>query len=235
VSQRRVQQIIKRYKETGLEPILGENVGRPFKPYDDQESEIVQEAHARYRFGARMLEVVIRKQYKIRISHNRIHMYLKHQGLAQDDEKKQKRRKWVRYERKHSLSAGHIDWHEWDGNQYQGLRDPGRRIQMVLAGGEFFEINTENSKLVIDQMVEMYWWLCPLRELIMDHGSEFGAHRIHDDGSWSSEFKDHLKKYGIKPILARIKHPQTNGKLERFFGEYSRHRSAFSSLEEFIN
>jgi hypothetical protein len=36
----------------------------------------------------------------------------------------------------------------------------------------------------------------------MDHGSEFGAHRIHEDGSWCSELKDHLKKYGIKPILA---------------------------------
>jgi putative transposase len=78
VSQRRVQQIIKQYKETGREPVLGEKVGRPAKPYDKQESEIVQEAHARYRFSARMLEMVIRKQYKIRISHNRIHMYLKH-------------------------------------------------------------------------------------------------------------------------------------------------------------
>ena len=28
--------------------------------------------------------------------------------------------------------------------------------RMVLAGGEFFEINTDNSKLVIDQMVEWY-------------------------------------------------------------------------------
>ena len=65
---------------------MEEKVGRPFKPYDEQESEIVQEAHARYRFGARMLEVVIRKQYKICISHNRIHMYLKHQGRAKDDE-----------------------------------------------------------------------------------------------------------------------------------------------------
>jgi len=41
VSQRRVQQIIKQYKETGLEPILGEKVGHPFKPYDKQESETV--------------------------------------------------------------------------------------------------------------------------------------------------------------------------------------------------
>jgi len=140
-----------------------------------------------------MLEVVIRKQYNIRISHNRIHMYLKYQGLAQDDEKKQKRRKWVRYERKHSLSAGHIDWHEWDGTSIKVCVILDDASRMVLAGGEFSEINTENSKLVIDQMVERYWWLCPLRELIMDHGSEFGAHRIHNDGSWSSEFKGHLE------------------------------------------
>jgi len=87
---------------------------------------------------------------------------------------------------------------------------------MVLAGGEFTEINTENSILIIDQLVDKFWWLCPLRELILDHGSEFGAHRIHDDGSWNSEFKDHLKKYGIKPILARVKHPQTNGSWNGF-------------------
>ena len=54
---------------------------------------------------------------------------------------------------------------------------------MVLAGAEFFEINTENIKLVIDQMVEWHWWLCLQRELIMYHGSEFVAHRIQDYGS----------------------------------------------------
>ena len=69
----------------------------------------------------------------------------------------------------------------------------------------------------------------------MDHGAEFVAHRIHDDGSWNSEFKDHLEKHGIKPILARVKHLQTNGKLERFFGEYKKHRHAFYSFDEFIN
>jgi putative transposase len=28
-----------------------------------------------------------------------------------------------------------------------------------------------------------------------------------------------------------VKHPRTNGKLERFFGEYKRHRHAFSLFE----
>ena len=35
-----------------------------------------------------MLEVVVRKVFKIRISHNRIHMYLKAADLAHEDPKK---------------------------------------------------------------------------------------------------------------------------------------------------
>jgi hypothetical protein len=64
---------------------LGEKVGRPRKPYIEKEAEVIKAAHAHYRFGARMLETVIRKQFKICISHNRIHMYLKAEGLTQED------------------------------------------------------------------------------------------------------------------------------------------------------
>jgi len=172
VSQRRVQQIIGQYKETGQEPVLGENVGRPAKAHDSREAEIVRTAHGRYRFGARTLEPIIRKQYKICISHNRIHMYLKDQGIAHEDRNKQKRRKWVRYERKRSLSAGHIDWHEWDGTDIKVCVILDDASRMVLAGGEFSEINTQNSNKVIDQLVNKYWFLCPMRELILDHGSD---------------------------------------------------------------
>ncbi len=61
----------------------------------------------------------------------------------------------------------------------------------------------------------------------MDHGSEFGAHRVHDDGTWEGDFKQHLEMYGIKPILGRVAHPQTNGNLERFFQEYKRQDTRF--------
>ena len=91
---------------------IGKNMGRPRKPFDVREAEVIGEAYQLYRFGARMLEVAVRKVFKTRISHNRIHMYLKAADLAHEDAKKKKRRKWVRYERKHSLSTGHIDWHE---------------------------------------------------------------------------------------------------------------------------
>jgi putative transposase len=84
VSLRRVQQIWKYFEDAGKEPILGQNVGRPSKPYVKLEAEIVREAHSRYKFGARMLERVIRKRYKVCISHNCIHMYLRREGLARE-------------------------------------------------------------------------------------------------------------------------------------------------------
>jgi putative transposase len=83
-------------------------------------------------------------------------------------------------------------------------------------------------------MVWNYWWLCPMRELIMDHGTEFGGNRILENGNSNSRFRKHLKGLGIKPIMARVKHPQTNGKLEKWFDTYRRFRKDFDFLREFI-
>jgi hypothetical protein len=33
-----------------------------------------------------------------------------------------------------------------------------------------------------------------MRELIMDRGSEFGAHRVPESGKWNGQFKIHLEK-----------------------------------------
>ena len=234
ISTRRVEQIWKYFKDQGHEPIIGKGIGRPRKPYDEKEAQIIKEAHLRFGFGARMLEVIIKKMYNVTIPHNRIHMYLLTQGLSVQDPKKQKRRKWIRYERKHSMSAGHIDWHE---NEHTGmmvcviLDDASRKI---LAGGEFCTINTENSIIVVDQMVWNYWWLCPIRELIMDHGTEFGGNRVLENGNSLSRFQKYIGDLGIKPIMARVKHPQTNGKIEKWFDTYRRFRQNFDLLREFI-
>jgi hypothetical protein len=67
VSQRRVQQIIREYKERWHKSVLGEKIERPAKSFDEKEAEAVRDAHACYRLGPLMLEPIISKQYKIRI------------------------------------------------------------------------------------------------------------------------------------------------------------------------
>jgi len=63
-----------------------------------------------------MLEILIRGAYNANILHNRIHRYLMDRGFAKAEVSKRKQWKWVRYERKHSMSAGHIDWHHDDNS-----------------------------------------------------------------------------------------------------------------------
>ena len=62
-----------------------------------------------------------------------------------------------------------------------------------------------------------------------DRGTQF--FNIH--GS-KSKFQSFLEENGIRYIPSRRNNPQTNGKIERFWLEYDRHRWRFGSIEEFI-
>jgi putative transposase len=50
--------------------------------------------------------------------------------------KKQRRRRWIRYEGGRSMSGGHIDWHERDGTGIKVCVVWNDVFRMVLAGGE---------------------------------------------------------------------------------------------------
>jgi hypothetical protein len=54
-------------------PAIDEKMATPESSFIEREAQVVGEAYALYRFGAQMLEVVVRKAFKIRISCNRIH------------------------------------------------------------------------------------------------------------------------------------------------------------------
>ncbi|MHC1564871.1 MAG: hypothetical protein ACXQS6_00935 [Candidatus Syntropharchaeales archaeon] len=78
---------------------------------------------------------------------------------------------------------------------YAVLDDASRKI---LAAGEFQNANTVNSTALVDEVVAKYWDILPIKELISDNGSEFGAHRKGDRKEWESRFKSHLDSLGIK-------------------------------------
>ncbi|MDP3565309.1 MAG: IS481 family transposase, partial [Methanoregula sp.] len=47
--------------------------------------------------------------------------------------------------------------------------------------------------------------------------------------------KDFLNQHEIKHIGARVKHPQTNGKIERFFGEVERRIRKCGSIDKIVH
>ncbi len=67
ISIRRVNQVWWEYKETGKEPVIGKELGRPKKTITPDESEIIKTAFNRFKYRARMPEPVIDGIYNFHI------------------------------------------------------------------------------------------------------------------------------------------------------------------------
>lgn len=206
VGKRRVDQLWREYQRTGVVPVL-ERVGKKVKPVSEEVVSVVIKAKREFGFGARVLERLIRERYKIKLSHNKIHEVLKLNGLASACARKQKHRKWVRYEREHSLTAAHMDWYDNEVTHKQVcilLDDASRK---VLSGDEFDNETEANSILIINEALKEYEFI---DEIITDHGTQF----YNNKSEGLNEFQELLTSKGIKHILCRVKHPQSNGKIE---------------------
>ena len=231
ISQRRVRQLYKKYKDSGEIPIL-QKCGRKKREITKTEENTILKAYAEYRVNALALEKVIDRHYGMHIPHNQIHKVLKSNNKAKDEPNKQKQRKWVRYERKHSLSLVHVDWHEHASKQVIAYLDDASR--MILAVSVFDSANVENGKYMLDKAAKEVEDYGPNRAILSDNGSEFSSHWKHKKEGSKGEFQKHLEKYEIKHINTSVNHPQTNGKLEKWFDLYEKKRGEFDTLEEFM-
>ena len=225
VSVRRVYQVKEAFEKTGEIPDIGKHAGRPRKSFEEWEILIVKDTYEKYRVSADTLERLIDRDYQKHIGHNRIHQILVYLGYATKNNKKDKRKKdWIRYERKHSLTAVHIDWHYFKGTWVFCVEDDASRKLLALI--ESKKESTDNSIVGMEIALKQG----QIKQCISDHGSTFTSNFVDAN----SRFRDYLKSKRIKPILCKVKHPQSNGKIEKWFDCYDRHRQAFKKKEEFI-
>ena len=227
ISVRRVNQIWKGYLSTGEVPQIGKGGGRPKKLIEEWEVQMVKDAYGKYRVSASTLERVIERDYGRRIGHNRIHSVLVQLGCAKRKGKKDVRKKdWIRYERRHSLTAVHIDWHQRPNDGIWAFAVIDDASRKMLAFIECNSPSTGNSLLGMDEALRHGL----IQQCISDHGAQFLSNNGGD-----SRFGEFLDAHGIQHILCRIKHPQSNGKVEKWFDTYERHRDAFKTKEDFLH
>lgn len=178
--------------------------GRKPIPISMEETNAVITVKREMGFGAVNIEKVLAEK-GIKIPHNRIHRILLENGFAKEEPKKGRRRKWIRFQRRHSNSMWHADWTWYKGRNLIFFEDDCSRL--ITGYGAFKNATTDITISVFDSAVEK--WGRP-RELLTDRGTQFCV-----DENNRYRFREHLKSLGIKHILARVKHPQTNGKIER--------------------
>ncbi len=139
----RVWQLWNEYLSVGEIP-ESRKVGRKRKEISDEEKKLILEKHNQYKLGPLALESVIERDIGIHILHNRIYRIMLEGALIMENPRKKRQRKYVRFERKHSMSLWQGDWKYLDNGKWliAFLDDASRRI---MCYGVFDNATTENT------------------------------------------------------------------------------------------
>ena len=166
ITPRHARRVFERYKDEKRPRLL--KCGKKSKPISKHDVRAVLRVRKEHpAMGAVSIQLVLDEQGR-HIPHNRIHRILKERGLALDEPAKQKRRKWIRFEREHSNSLWHIDYSEIDGKQVLGLLDDASRF--APACERYDEATAKNAVAALDKAVAKYG--VP-KQLLSDNGSHF--------------------------------------------------------------
>jgi putative transposase len=229
VSVRRVQRLWSSYRANGIVPELGRPGRKRVEP-SGAELRMIAKAYREHEVGAVMLERIIDVIYATHVPHNRIHRALKSMGLARDEPRKHVRKKWVRYERRYSNSLWHTDWTliESKGWLIAYLDDASR---FVVGYGLFQEATSERSVEVLKEAVRKHGRPA---SILTDRGIQFYANEAEEREKGATVFERYLVENEIRQVLSRVSHPQTNGKVERFFKTVKDKLHRFGSIDELM-
>jgi transposase InsO family protein len=216
-------------------PIPIKKFGRKKQVIDEKSVELIIKVQKEQKLGARRLERIIDFKHKQHIPHNRIHDVLLENGLAKRNKNKSRRRKaWIRYERKHSLSAVHLDWHTGKVIKKEVCVVEDDSSRFILAGGEFDAATADFSINLVQEVLDNYGWFGKIKQAITDRGTQFYANKKDKNEESQSRFEAFLLEKEIQHIKARVKHPQTNGKVEKWFDLYEKYRLEFETFADFV-
>jgi putative transposase len=237
VSVRRVEQLLAQHRKFGGVPVF-KKAGRPRVEIPIEERNAIIEASKKFGVGACYLVSILKRDYGIEpTNHMRIYRILKEEGLLYSTARTRFKRKWIRYEREHSDSLWHVDWHEMKSSVYRGkwliiYEDDASRY--ILGYGVFDSPSSENAASVLTDVIREHG-VRPA-SILSDRGTSFYAVEAEAKTKGLTVFELYLMRNHIKQILSRANHPQTNGKLEKLFDTIERGLAkGFSPIEECVH
>lgn len=228
-----VYQILEKYKNYGWDGLKDYKTGRPELVLNSKAEDKIINIRKKYGYGACHIEEILKKE-GFEISHWQIEKLLVRNNFVLPNIKKQKSRKWVRYELPSPNDLWHTDW-SFDPFTNQNISvyiDD--RTRLITAYGIFKNSNIENSIALLKTGIAEYG---KPKAIMTDHGTTYFNNTPDIKGLLQlNAYQVALQAMGIKHYLARVNRPQTNGKVERWFGTYKTEyiKGNFNNIKEFI-
>lgn len=228
---RTVQKLFKIYKEFGWDGLKDHKTGRPEVVLNQNAEIIIFDLRRHFGYGPLRIEYLL-KQKGFSISHRQIEKLLIRNNLVIPNIKKQRSRKWVRYELPNPNDLWHTDWSfdPFTGQNIAVFIDD--RTRLITSYGVFKRATAENTITLLKTGI--YCFGKP-KAVMTDHGAQYYANYPNANQD-KTEFRKALNILGIKHYLARVNRPQTNGKVERFFLTYKTEfaTGSFKTLNDYM-
>lgn len=226
-----IYQIIDKYKAEGFDGLKDHKTGRPETSLNPNAEIIILDLRKRFGYGAVRIEQLLQNK-GFAISHRQIEKLLVRNNLVMPNIKKQRPRKWVRYELPNPNDLWHTDWSfdPFTGQNLSVCIDD--RTRLITSFGIFKNANTNNSIAILKTGIASFG---KPKAVMTDHGSTYYANKPNSKQE-HTQWRIYLDALGIKHCLARVNRPQTNGKVERFFRTYKEEYAtgSFKNINEFI-
>jgi putative transposase len=204
---------VQKHKQNGVEAYRTKKSGRPKMEINPSFRRKIVDIRKSDDYGSEKIHFVM-KQEGFTVSQHIIQRILDEHGLTEPCPKRRGQRKYVRYQWPISNYMWHCDWSLYEGKWYMVFIDD--RSRKIMGAGVFDNATTENALFVLYQAILMNG-VCPVI-VLSDKGSQFYANIRTKDGKRAiSNFEQELAKLGIDLWTSRRNHPQTNGKMEKWF------------------
>ena len=231
VNRRCIYQIIDKYKQFGWDGLKDHKTGRPETVLNHNAEILILDLRKRFGYGACRIEHLLKKK-GFSISHRQIEKLLIRNDLVEPNIKKQKSRKWVRFELPLPNDMWHTDWTYDPFSQKQFSVYIDDRTRLITSYGIFKRATSENSIALLKAGIAEYG---KPKAVMTDHGSQYYANKA-DPNNQNTQFRITLNALGIKHYVTRVNRPQTNGKVERFFLTYKTEYATgtFKNINDYI-
>ena len=227
-----VYKLAAKFKKEGVGAYKAKKAGRSRQEINPQFVKKAIELRKITDYGSEKLHFAFRRM-GFGVSQYTIQRILDENKLTEPCENRRGQRKYVRYEWPISNYMWHTDWSELDGKQYLAYIDD--RSRRIIAGGEFTNATAENTIFLLHQAM-LTNEVSPVL-MLSDKGSQFYANiRTKSGEKGISQFEEEVKSLGIDFWTSRRNHPQTNGKMEKWFDTMKKRKKKHpeESFQDFI-
>lgn len=183
-------------------------------------------------FGPHKIEKGLWKWEGEKLGHTTIYRILRSEGRVKATKRRGKQRDYVRWERHHPDSLWQIDLHAVKSGPNKGevlvaiIDDCSRKVIAAHIQEDY------SVAPILECLRELFVERRP-RQILTDNGSQFVS-VLNQEENDRTQFQKLLLAHGVEHIRARVRHPQTTGKIERFFRTFEEEHERFRCLDEYL-